>query len=544
MSAIAITAEPGQRPRRWGSPLWLKAALAALIVLTGDWLFWQQGAHGSGIGVFAAVVALAALMARPAILRGWTGRVAYAAALVFAGAMVWEPSLIGWLAFGVALGIAILSPRVAGFGDAWLWAQRIAWQTVTAPFLPLMDLLRLRKVRKQRGRRAGRFSLRQILTTIFLPLSGAAVFLLLFAAANPVIEGWFEQIGFINLIEWLHPIRWFVAGLWLLTAWNALRPFAMPRRWLMAGFDGTGDLAIPGVTATSVTLSLILFNAIFALQNGMDVAWLWGLAPLPEGMTLAQYAHRGAALLAGLFVLVTLRPGSSTAAKPLIRALVTLWVVQNIILVASSILRTLDYVDAYSLTILRIAALEWMALVAFGLAAILWRLWAAQDGRWLINVNAAAAALMLGAASLVDHGAIAANHNVVHAREVDGTGAGLDLCYLNSLRGSALLPLARLEDRAGLPPVFRAQVSAVRYEIELRLREDARGNGWTFRDRQRLVALDAMGPRPVVPVVPGYRRCDGSIVPPVASGPAEATPPVPTVPASPVAPALTAEPGR
>lgn len=547
MTDFAIATQPEARPRRWGNPLCLKLALAALVVLLGDWLFWQQEASGSGIGLFAAVIALVALMVRPAILRGWTGRIAYAAVLVFVGALVWEPSIIGWLSYGVALGIAILSPRVAGFGDAWLWAQRIGWQTVSAPFLPLFDIVRLLKIRVRRGRRPRRLSLRQVLSTVLLPLSGAAVFLLLFSAANPVIEGWFAAIGFISIIEWLHPIRWFVAGLWFLTAWNALRPFHMPRRWLMAGFDGTGDLAIPGVNAQSITLSLLLFNAIFAAQNAMDIIWLWGLAPLPEGMTLAEYAHRGAypliatALLAGLFVLVTLRPGSSTAARPLVRGLVTLWVLQNIVLVASSILRTWDYVEAYSLTVLRFAALEWMVLVGLGLALILWRLRAGKDGRWLINANAAAAALVIGAATMVDHGAIAANRNVDHAREVDGTGAQLDLCYLSQLGSAALLPLARLEDRAGLDPTFRARVSAVRREVELTLREDDASNAWIWRNRQRLALLDTMPPRPRVPLVPGFRRCDGTIVPPAATGPAVAVAPPPSAPST---PPLTAEPSR
>ncbi len=546
MSELAMTAE--HSPRRWANPLWLKLALAALVVLTGDWLFWQQEAHGSGIGVFAAMVALAALIARPAILRGWTGRFSFAAALLFAGALIWDPSIIGWLSFGVALGIAILSPRVDGFGDAWVWAQRIGWQTASAPFLPLMDLVRLLKVRSKRGRRASRFSLRQLLATVLLPLTGGVVFLLLFAAANPVIEGWLSSIGVASLLEWLHPARWLVAGLWFLTAWNALRPLQIPRRWLMAGFDGTGDLAIPGVTAQSVTLSLILFNAIFAAQNAMDIVWLWGLAPLPEGMTLAEYAHRGAypliatALLAGLFVLVTLRPGSSTAARPLVRGLVTLWVLQNIILVGSAILRTWDYVEAYSLTVLRIAALEWMVLVALGLALVLWRLWAEKSGRWLINANALAATLVIGAATLVDHGALAANHNVDHAREAGGTAAALDLCYLSSLDGAALLPLARLEDRAGLNPVFRARVSAVRREIELTLREDDASSAWVWRNRQRLAVLDAMPPRPVVPVVPGFRRCDGTIVPPARTNPAVVVVPTPAQPAD--TPPLTGERGK
>ncbi|WP_163595012.1 DUF4153 domain-containing protein, partial [Klebsiella pneumoniae] len=89
-----------------------------------------------------------------------------------------------------------------------------------------------------------------------------------------------------------------------------------------------------------------------------------------------------------LFVLVALRPGSPSAADPTIRRLVVLWVAQNLLLVASSILRTLDYVAAYSLTSFRIAALAWMGLVAIGLALICWRMLAGRSAAWLINANA------------------------------------------------------------------------------------------------------------------------------------------------------------
>ena len=50
----------------------------------------------------------------------------------------------------------------------------------------------------------------------------------------------------------------------------------------------------------------------------MDFVYLWGGKTLPDGMSYAEYAHRGAypliatALLAGAFVLVALRPGSET----------------------------------------------------------------------------------------------------------------------------------------------------------------------------------------------------------------------------------------
>ena len=74
--------------------------------------------------------------------------------------------------------------------------------------------------------------------------------------------------------------------------------------------------------------SLILFNALFALQSGLDLVYLWGGASLPDGMSHAEYAHRGAyplivtALLAAGFVLIAMRPGGPAEQSRLIRPLV------------------------------------------------------------------------------------------------------------------------------------------------------------------------------------------------------------------------------
>ena len=55
----------------------------------------------------------------------------------------------------------------------------------------------------------------------------------------------------------------------------------------------------------TITGSFLALNALFALQTAMDMTYLWGGVALPDRMTYASYAHRGAyplivtALLAG-----------------------------------------------------------------------------------------------------------------------------------------------------------------------------------------------------------------------------------------------------
>jgi hypothetical protein len=340
-----------------------------------------------------------------------------------------------------------------------------------------------------------------------MPMLGSAIILALFAAANPVLERALSTMAWWDVPPDLvgRCLLWAVL---FAPIWSLLRPRLARQMLPLPG--AASDLRLAGVSAASVTLSLALFNLLFAAQNLMDLAYLGRLAPLPEGMTLADYAHRGAypliatALLAALFVLVILRPGSSMARDPCIRRLVMLWIGQNILLVASSMLRTMDYIGAYSLTRLRVAALVWMALVAFGLATICWRIAQRRSAAWLIDVNLAAVMLILAVACYADTGAIAAHWNVRHAREVGGPGAPLDLRYLDGLEDAALLPLLELEARSDLPAAFAAQVRVRRVRLMSALEQD-QAQGWTLLGAWRLGAaraIIAQRPAQPMPAVP------------------------------------------
>lgn len=494
--------------------VWLAAA-AALLVALGDVLFWQYGFHGGQLGFYLMALMLMAVAVRPAMWRDGRAMTAAAMAMLFAAAILLDPGWLALLLFMTASAMAVLLPATGRFDDGWRWFQRLLLHGLRTPLAPLLDLLRAMRTRRRRKR--GGPGLPRGLAVFALPVAGSAVILMLFASANPVLDRFLSGLTEfeLSLLSIARAILW--CGL-LLLAWPLLHP--RPRQKLFGTFDGSGDLPLPGVSVASVTLSLIAFNLLFALQNAMDIAYLGGLLPMPEGITLAEYAHRGAypliatALLAALFVLVTLRPGSTTAAVPLIRGLVILWIAQNLVLVGSSILRTIDYVEAYSLTEFRMAALAWMALVGLGLVFTCWRMLTGKSASWLINVNLAAAGLVLTAFSLTDTAAIAAKWNVRHAREAGGRGAELDLCYLNNLGGPALAALIELEQRPDLRPDFRERLQSVRSEVHHRLQHDIAEGGWSLRAARRLASADAAAlPKPV-PLKPGVRGCDGAIIPP------------------------------
>lgn len=496
-----------------------KLAAALALVIFCDWLFYRQEPD-IGFGLFALAVVVAALLVRPGLLADRRAGLALAAAAVLALLMIERPTPTVWMFIWIALGVAVLSARAPAGEDVWRWAQRLLAAGLKALGGPFIDGRRLGKLRR-RGRPSARALLGGWLSAGVLPLIGGLIFLLLFASANPVIEAMLKDLPPPPEFMVSRIVLWGVFGT---VIWGALRPRGLRRAF--APPDGRGDLKFVGVTPASLTLALVVFNALFALQNGLDIAFLWSGAELPEGVTLADYAHRGAyllivtAILAGAFVLIALRPGSVTAARPLVRWMIVLFVAQNLLLVASSALRTLDYVEAYGLTRLRISALAWMALVALGLALISVRLLRDKSSSWLINVNAAAAALVLLAASIVDLGAVAASWNVRNAREVNGHGPRLDVCYLRDLGSAALLPLVELESRPLPLHQYEAVVSARRSVMEVTTHRQSQWRTWSWRDQRRLDAASArLGQRPPPPPTLRARTCAGELVNPPRPAP-------------------------
>ncbi|WP_332781284.1 DUF4153 domain-containing protein [Sphingomonas sp. PB2P19] len=470
---------------------------------------------GAVVGGFAVLWLALMLATRRAVLRDATARVAAIVASLFAVVLVDDPSLLAWLLFCISLALASLLPR-RGFDDALAWGLRVAWLGFTAILSPVRDAARIAIVRERQGRTAG--GVRAVIRMLVIPIGGGAIFLALFASANPLIDRALATIVLPDTVT----IVWrsLLAALVVVAVWTTLRPSAAATRLARDADRPTIAARDPGMA--TLTLSLVTFNAIFAIENALDIVFLWSGARLPADVTMADYAHRGAyslivtALLAALFVLVAFRPGNAGATRPIVRRLVAVWIGQNLLLVASSGLRTLDYVDAYGMTVLRLAALAWMALVATGLALIGWRLLTGRSTAWLINANALAAATVLTLASVIDLGATAAAWNARTALTAGTSGPPLDLCYMARLGSSALVPLATLE-RHTPQPLVRDRIAWLRWEAQRdTMQSQATWRSWTPRAARRLDTAETLvGVRPpVVRAAPNGRDCDGSVKPP------------------------------
>lgn len=331
-----------------------------------------------------------------------------------------------------------------------------------------------------------------------MPLVLSAVFVALFAGANPLIERALEAIDLAAILKLIDLQRMIF---WAMTAgcvWVLLRP-KLSRRCRRPSGTGLADGSSAVVSEPVLLRALLLFNLLFGIQTGLDMAYLWGGVALPEGMSYAEYAHRGAyslivtALLAALFVLLTVRRDAGGRNARLIRALVYLWIGQDIMLCLSAILRLDLYVAAYSLTGMRVAAGLWMLLVALGLLLIMLRILLDRSNAWLFAWNIAGLLVVLYGVAVTDVDGVVARYNVEHSRDLGGSGQWLDITYLASL-GPAALPaidsyLARASFRH-LPDFRLTRIRTIRADLAFEHMNRPRNwREWTWRGERLDVYL-------------------------------------------------------
>jgi hypothetical protein len=517
--AMSIDGSAGRPwPRHTG---WPRPVLVFVATIAADLLLFDQPT-GIGWFVFAALLAAAVVAAHS---RQVDPRPALTKATVPALALLPLIENVSPLSVLVALaGLAIFALSMAGRHRAGIAAtgRQLAGFVMIAPFRLLMDVVRSRAIHRRLGRRGA--LLAGLLSWVVAVVFGA-VFIGLFGIANTVIEDWLDRIDIIALLEDIDFARLLF---WIVVAcgtWAYLRP-RLPR-WPAGKPASSTQAAVPAVPPSrpatladalfgrrALLRALFLFNAIFAVQTAMDAAYLWGGVALPEGMSYAAYAHRGAyplivtALLAAGFVLVSMRPGSATSSDRLIRGLVHLWVGQNVWLVLSSILRLDLYVDVYSLTYWRVAAFLWMVLVAVGLLLIVARIALAKSNEWLFSANLLTLSALTYACCYINFAAVIAEYNVDHSKEMRGEGLPIDAAYLRNLGPAAFAAIDRL--RAALPNErfcgydadFDGDVclDIDRPRDEAAFRQMAQNwRSWSFRNWRVMRYLDARAAAPSLP---------------------------------------------
>ncbi|SCB54634.1 protein of unknown function [Bradyrhizobium shewense] len=492
MTSLASTIAADLQPLRHSTiPAKLGVALALALAALADWLFYGHRI-GLSLALFAIVTACVSVLFNHAALNLRRALIGTAILIVGLAPAVEELNALSLLILVAATLIALLlvtNAETTGLADR---VRALRNFVLLGPFRFFLDAPQVFNAS----------ALTRGIARWLLPAALSTVFIALFAAANPVIEQWVFLLNPKLILQYISIPRVLFWALTLALVW----PF-IHVRWrrktivTTAVADGPVPPPLPPLVSaeflgpSTILRSLILFNLLFAAQSILDGIYLWGHMALPDNLTYAGYAHRGAyplivtALLAAAFVLVAMRPGGPAEKSPVIRPLVYLWVGQNVLLVASSILRLDLYVDIYMLTYWRIAAFIWMGLVALGLVLIVTRIALNRSNQWLVGVNLIALAIVLYGCSLVNFDAFIADYNVAHSREASGNGVQIDIDYLLTLGPQALPAIDRAI--ALRPGAGEGCLVSRRDRLVEQQRQDLAWRSWGFRSWRLQRRLDA-----------------------------------------------------
>jgi len=413
---IAADAQSGvgtaQQTKFPAKPFW---SLITTVILA-DIMVWQTA---GGLGFVALMLIMAGIIhwLNPAIN---TRRTTIAWVIMIASVLP-AVDLVQPLSVGFALlGLATFAMLMIG-GTADAIPRAIARLPFAGVSLNRQDAL---TVFKKRHALPGAT---QILRDWLMPLTLGLVFAALMILANPVVDRWLGKLLSFDIfyIKADRILFWIFAGLMV---WPLYRLQKAAKRLFAPAASRrkpTGNI----INHRSVARALILFNLIFAMQTVLDMTYLIGGAALPEGMTYATYAHRGAypllvtALLAGVFAII---------AQPMLgegrnlRVLLLIWVAQTVVLVASSILRLDLYIGVFGLTVFRVAAFIWMGVVAAGLCLLIWQISRRHTVSWFLPRAAVLGLATLYVTSFVNITGIVANHNLTRDIAMLDT---FHLCY-------------------------------------------------------------------------------------------------------------------
>lgn len=256
---------------------------------------------------------------------------------------------------------------------------------------------------------------------------------------------------------------------------------SVPSTMLITGRD-IGETTTTARVGRMAAITLVMQNALFAVYNAIDAVFL-GARVAPPGMTLQKYAHDGAFWLTVTLAFVTLVAyafrGAARTGPPLVRKLMTAWIVQGLLLGVNVFFRLVLHVRTSGLSNARFEGVLGASAVVGGLCAVWWTIRRGHSRAWILRAQASIFAAAVVLFVLLPTNLLAALYDV-HAI---GQGARLPLVHVVSLSEhaeSAPSLLALLDDD---DPIVREGVAA------LLLQRNFDGSGLAnLRAEQRLAS--------------------------------------------------------
>lgn len=191
------------------------------------------------------------------------------------------------------------------------------------------------------------------------------------------------------------------------------------------------------VEKRSGVVLLILLNLLILFMNATDVVFLLGGAILPDGVNLSDSVHNGVGsiitsiVFAVLIILFYFRGRLNFIEKnKTLKALAVVWIVQNLLMVASTAHRNYEYIAAHGLTYKRTGVYVYLVLTVIGLLYTLVKLTQFKTNWYLVRKVSWCFFIVLTISPIVNWDRLVYNSqlNLSNDKEVS-----LDVDYLSKL---------------------------------------------------------------------------------------------------------------
>ncbi len=156
--------------------------------------------------------------------------------------------------------------------------------------------------------------------------------------------------------------------------------------WL--GLNGIKDETLVGA------ITLVLVNLLFLTVNIIDINWIWFGFNYEQGMDLSSLVHVGTywlifSILLAMGVLMYFFRGNQNFNKDnhTLKALAYLWIVQNVVMIISVVLRNYHYIDNHGLTYKRIGVYTFLLMTFLGLITVYVKISRQRSNFFLWRVN-------------------------------------------------------------------------------------------------------------------------------------------------------------
>lgn len=448
-------------------PEQVKVLLTTLGAILFNVIFWQQKL-GINIVFFDIFILSSVFYLYPVAFKKSATKWLLAGHIITVAAVIIHNTILSKLAFSTTLLLIIVFTQ---------YQHRSVWYAAGSAFTNyvLMVPTFFTSIKQIKKGKLNFYCFRKTLRFLVIPTLLLLVFLVLYTISNSIFSGIINDVGlalqqfFLRFFDWFSWLRlWFLllglcitGGLLLksnihyFSQKDITRHDALNRKktglvkwretsWyqllaLVMGKLANGTMALRNENKTGI-ISLILLNILLLCINCIDVVYVWFGFKYNNNLNLAAYVHEGIGMLifsivlAMALVLFFFRGNLNFYKKnKLLRFGAYAWLVQNMVLVISVLLRDYYYIVHMGLAYKRIGVLVFLILVLFGLMTVFIKIQQLKTTYFLIRVNAWFAIIILVGASCIHWDEQIATYNLARKNTIP-----LDITFLLSLSDKTL----------------------------------------------------------------------------------------------------------